>query len=93
MKWKGKALLIIICINPIVIVYRGKKISSVHFSYFRICLTIRDIFLLMIILQKMHLTLCVLNLSSVRIYLKRLSTTDFFLPGIVASLAYLLIIN
>ena len=68
-------------------------ISSVHFSHFQICLTIPDPFLLMIMLQKMHSTHCVLNLSSVGTDLKRLFTTDFFLPGIVASLGYLLIIN
>ena len=47
-------------------------ISSVHFSHFPICLTIRDPFLLMIMLQKMHSTLCVLNVSSVGTDLKRL---------------------
>ena len=47
--------------------------------------------ILMIMLQKMHLTLCVL--TSVGTDLNRLSTTHFFLPGIVVSLAYLLIIN
>ena len=68
-------------------------ISSVHFSHFPICLTVRDPFLLMIMLQKMHLTICVLNLSSVGTDLKRFSTTDFLKPGVVSSLAYLLIIN
>ena len=31
MKWKGKALLIIICFCLIVIVYRGKKNYKYHF--------------------------------------------------------------
>ena len=93
MKWNETNLLIIIYFSLIVIVNRGKKILSVHFSHFLICLRIRDPFILMIMLQKMHLTLRILNLSSVGTDLKMLSTTDFYLPGIVASLAYLLIIN
>ena len=32
MKWKGKALLIIICFSLIVIVYRGKKIISIIYN-------------------------------------------------------------
>ena len=66
--------------------------SLVHFSHLLICLIILDPFLLITVQQKMHLTLAVLKVASVGTGLKRLLTTDFFLPstGIFSNLKSLL---